>query len=442
MNNPAQKSSETIVNPYVKNLARVLLLYRTERKYHKVKQYRQCGKGEFKVRALDDIKILDLSSGIATSLATMYLASFGAEVTRLESPDGGDVARSWFPAKDGHSYYYNYLNSGKKSMTLDLNSKAGQEIFKKLVPQFDVVCVSSQPGVMEEWGLGYEDLKLLREDLIYASCTPYGLEGPRASKIASSLTVQALGVAMDMTGVEHGYPVSNQPELMEHYAAGYLATGILLAVIERKSTDQGQVVDISLQDSIFSCIEAAPAAASTIGEIQTRKGNFDPSCAPYDSFKTNDGYVTIGVATQAQWEKFCAVMGFQSLLEDPRFATNELRCQDYLTTLRPVLAEILEEWSKFDVEERCRSMGVPCCAVLAVDEICDMPNTIENGFIIEKMSEMLGNMKFPSLPFTLSGTPAEVFTDFAEVGEDTDAYLEAAGLSEDDIQRAHEEHVV
>ena len=394
------------------------------------------------MKALDDIKILDLSSGLASSLALMYLTSFGAEVTKLESPENGDTARNWLPAKDGHSYYYNYLNSGKKSMTLNLDRSEGQEIFKKLLPKFDVICVSSQPGWMEDRGLGYEALKLLKEDLIYASCTPYGLEGPRVKKAASSLTVQALGVAMDMTGVQHGYPVSSRPELMEHYAAGYLATGIMLAVIERKKSGRGQIVDISLQDSIFSCIETAPVAVGMIGEIQTRKGNFDPSCAPYDSFQTKDGYVTIGVATQAQWEKFCSVMEFDSLLEDPRFATNELRCQDYLTGLRPVLAEILIKWSKFDVEKRCRSRGVPCCAVLAIDEICDMPNTIENGFIIEKKSEMLGSMKFPSLPFTLSKTPAEVFADFAETGADTDDCLKAAGLSEEDIAKAHEAHVV
>ncbi len=394
------------------------------------------------MKALDDIKILDLSSGLPSSLALMYLTSFGAEVTRMESPERGDSARSWSPAKNGCSYYYNYLNSGKKSITLNLESPEGQEIFRKILPKFDVICVSSQPGWMEERGLGYENLKLLKSDLIYASCTPYGLKGPHAAKAASSLTVQALGVAMDMTGVQHGYPVSCRPELMEHYAAGYLAAGILLAVIERKNSGKGQIVDISLQDSVFSCIETAPVAVGTIGEIQTRKGNFDPSCAPYDSFRTKDGYVTIGVATQAQWEKFCAVMKFDSLLEVQRFATNELRCRDYLTELRPVLAEKLINWSKFDVEERCRSKGVPCCAVLAVDEISDMPNTVENGFIIEKESKMLGFMKFPSLPFKLSKTPAEVFTDFAERGADTDDCLKAAGLSEEDIRKAYEEHVV
>lgn len=394
------------------------------------------------MKALENIKILDLSSGLASDLALMYLTAFGAEVTQVESPQSGSEERNWEPSRDGTSYYYNYLNSGKKSITLNLESEAGKEIFKKLLPKYDVVCVSSRPGWMEEQGLGYESLKAVKEDLIYASCTPYGLEGTHTEKAASSLTVQALGVAMDMTGVQDGYPVSSQPELMEHYAAGYLATGILLALIERNKSGIGQIVDISLQDSIFSCIETAPVAVSTINEIQTRKGNHDPSCAPYDSFQTKDGYVTIGVATQAQWEKFCDVMELGSLKEDPRYATNELRCRDYLTALRPELAEILKEWSKFEVEKRCRSRGVPCCAVLAVDEICDMPNTIENGFIIEKNSEVLGRVKFPALPFTLSRTPAEIFSDAVEPGEDTESCLREAGFSEDEIREAHEQTAI
>ena len=394
------------------------------------------------MKALENIKILDLSSGLASDLALMYLTAFGAEVTQVESPQSGSEERNWEPSRDGTSYYYNYLNSGKKSITLNLESEAGKEIFKKLLPKYDVVCVSSRPGWMEEQGLGYESLKAVKEDLIYASCTPYGLEGTHTEKAASSLTVQALGVAMDMTGVQDGYPVSSQPELMEHYAAGYLATGILLALIERNKSGIGQIVDISLQDSIFSCIETAPVAVSTINEIQTRKGNHDPSCAPYDSFQTKDGFVTIGVATQAQWEKFCDVMELGSLKEDPRYATNELRCRDYLTALRPELAEILKEWSKFEVEKRCRSRGVPCCAVLAVDEICDMPNTIENGFIIEKNSEVLGRVKFPALPFTLSRTPAEIFSDAVEPGEDTESCLREAGFSEDEIREAHEQTAI
>lgn len=391
---------------------------------------------------LEDIKILDLSNGLTCSLATMYLTSFGAEVTKLEKPESGDSARKWSPSKDEESYYFNYLNSGKKSITVDIEKEEGQKIFKKILPMFDVVCVNSTPGKMEALGLGYEQLKEIKEDIIYASCTPFGLEGPLSCKPAASLTAQAFGVAMDMTGVVDGYPVSSAPALTEHYAAGYLAAGILLAVIDKQTKGIGQVVDISLQDSIFSCIETAPSAASTVGEVQTRKGNFDPSCAPYDSFKTNDGYVTIGVATQAQWEKFCDAMDIGYLKEDPRFLTNEQRCDDYPDSLRAVLAEILENMSKFDIENKCRAQGIPCCAVLAVDEITDMPNTVENGFVLSKESVKLGNVKFPSLPFSLSETPSKVFADAPELGENTDEILKQAGISEDEISVKRQNNIV
>lgn len=375
------------------------------------------------MKALEQVKILDLSQKLTVGLATMYLGGYGAEVTKVELPDGGDHARNWEPKRKEESIYFNYLNGGKKSVTLDIRTAAGKEIFKKLVMQYDVVCVDTEAGYMESLGLGYGDLKALKQDIIYASCSYYGETGAYKNKAASSLTVQAKGVSMDMTGVHEEYPVANGPSIMEHYSAAYVATGIVMALADKELRGIGQKVDIAHLDSIYSCIEAAPAAYSTVGEIHKRKGNFDPSCAPYDTFETKDGYVAIGVATQAQWIGFCEVLGFDALLTDERFADNEGRRDDYMNVLRPVLAEKIGQYSKYEVENKCRTKGIPCCAVLSIPEITDLPNTLENGYITEVTSEKFGQLKYPTIPFALSETPAEPFTDAPELGEHTDMIL-------------------
>ncbi len=385
------------------------------------------------MKALDNIKILDLSQKLTVNLATMYLSRFGAEVTKVEPPEGGDRARSWEPKTAEGSLYFNYLNSGKKSITLDIATKEGAEILKALIPLYDVICIGSEAGYMESLGLGYEDLKTVKSDIIYAAYSYYGETGPYKNKPATSLTAQAKGVAMDMTGVHGQYPVQSAPSVAEHYSAAYIATGIVMALTDKNIRGIGQKIDIALLDSIYSCIEAAPAAYSTVGEVHKRKGNFDPSCAPYDTFETSDGYVAVGVATQLQWLKFCDVLHLDDLKEDPRFADNEGRRTDYMNILRPLLAKKLIKYTKAEIETECRTKGIPCCAVLTIPEITDLPNTIENGYMTTFESKKFGTLKYPSIPFTLSYTIADDFTDAPELGHDTGELLKKTGLDESEL---------
>lgn len=323
-----------------------------------------------------------------------------------------------------HCFFYVLLNGGKKSITLDYTTEQGKEILMKLIQKCDVFCVGEDIPVPERYGLDYETLKKEKADLIYAAYSYFGQDGPMKTKAGSSLVAQARGVAMDMTGVVHEDPCQAAPSIAEHYAAGFFASSIVMALVDKHERGVGQKVDISLQDSIYSCIEAAPAAYSTVGEIHTRKGNFDPSCAPYDTFETSDGYVSVGCATQIQWERFCDVLGFDDLKSDPRFADNEGRRTDYLIKLRPLLAEKIIKMEKGYVEDQCRTQGIPCCAVLNVAEITDMPNTIENHFVKEVESKKFGKLIYPTLPVTLSETPSEIFTEAPMLGEHTKGILE------------------
>lgn len=227
---------------------------------------------------------------------------------------------------------------------------------------------------------------------------------------------------MDMTGMPGGYPVQSGPSIPEHYAAGYLATAMTLALIDREKRGVGQLVDISLQDAMYSCIEAAPVAYSTIGEVQSRKGNDDPSCAPYDTFQTADGYLAVGCAAQDHWERFCDALGFDDLKNDPLCATNDDRVANYASYLRPALAERLLRWEKFDAEKRCRDAKIPCCAVLDVREIVDAENTRVCGFLQQQ-----GDFCFPSMPVILAETPPTYSERVPALGADNDAILSEGG---------------
>lgn len=368
--------------------------------------------------ALDSIRILDLSKKLTVSLATMYLSSYGAEVIKVEPPEG-DPARKWNPKKDGVSVYFNYLNSGKKSIVLDIKTETGIKTLKRILPEFDVICHDMTEQDAKELGIDYESIKEICPDIIYGHYSYFGDGSPMSERKASSLVVQALGVAMDMTGMPGEEPVNLAPSVGEHYSAAYLATGIVMALIDKSSRGIGQKVDISLLDSLFSCIEAAPAAISSIGEIQRRKGNDDPTCAPYDSFKTNDGYVALGVATHQQWLNFCKAMSFEDFEKNPDYLDDAKRLKNYHVDLRPKLAARLEKMSKFEVESKARTLAVPCGAVLNVSEVISMPNTKENNYMTDFISEKLGVIQYPTIPFVLSETKPKDFEDAPELGTDT-----------------------
>ncbi len=386
------------------------------------------------MRSFEGIKVLDLTENLSGNLTTMYLANFGAEVIKVEKPTSGDKSRNWQPQKEGKSLYFAYLNRGKKSITIDIHQQEGIDVLKKLITDVDVICESLGAEFMEKNGLGYEHVQSLNPKIIYASQSYFGHTGPYKKRPGSSCSTQALGVTMDMTGVYGGPPIKSGPSMGEHYTAGYLASGIMLALINKQLTGEGQKVDVSLLDSLFSTIEAASAAYSLLEEIQTRKGNFDPACAPYDTFETNDGFVAIGVANELQWQNLCKhVINMPELIEHPVYYENEGRCKDYLHNLRPILAEYLLTCSKYDIERLCREVGIPSGEVLDVPSIVDHPHIVDNGFLTEMNDKEVGKVKIPTLPIALSETPAILNESAPLLGENTDEVLSGFGFSKETI---------
>lgn len=214
------------------------------------------------MNALENTKILDLSEKQTICLTTLYLSSYGTEVTKVEWPGRLGQSEKLGTDQKGDSLYFNHLNRGKKSIILDITTAEGTEILEKLIPFYDVICVGAEAGYMESLGLGY--------GIIYASYSYYGEVEPYKNKPVSTLTAQVKCVAMDMTGVYNKYPVQYAPSIAEHDSTAYFATGIVMDLIDWNSRGISQKVDIALLDSIYSYIEAAPEVFFT-----KRKGDFE-----------------------------------------------------------------------------------------------------------------------------------------------------------------------
>ena len=307
------------------------------------------------MKPLEGIKVLDFSQVHGASFATMLLTDFGAEVIKVEKVEEGDLLRSLAPKIDDYSVYHAYLNRGKKSMACDIKTEEGKNIIKEMVKHVDVVCENFKYGTMDRLGLGYDVLKEINPKLIYASLTGYGRSGEKKERACFDNTAQAFSSMLDMTGYGGGAPVTMGAQLGNLYGGMHLALGIVLAVINVRKGGEGQMVDVSASDSLFSALEDGMVDIEFNGHKHIRNGNMSQAIAPYDTYATKDGFVSIGVSTDDQWEKFCQVLGLEELMEDPRYATNSLRGEHYLDGgLRDKIEAITLKKTKFEIENAVR----------------------------------------------------------------------------------------
>lgn len=372
------------------------------------------------MKALEGIRVLDFSQVHGASFATMLLADFGAEVIKVENPAGGDLLRTLAPKTDGYSVYHAYLNRGKKSIAVDLKSEEGKDVIKELVRDVDVVCENFRYGTMEKLGLGYGVLSAINPKLVYATLTGYGRFGQKKERACFDNTAQAASSMLDMTGYGGGAPITMGAQLGNLYGGMHLALGIVLAVINVRKGGEGQRVDVSAADSLFSVLEDGMVDIEFNGHQHIRNGNMSQAIAPYDTYATRDGFVSIGVSTDEQWEKFCQALGLAELLEDPRYATNSLRGEHYLDGgLRDKIEAITGKMTKFEIEEILSARKIPCGSVCTAREAMDSEQLKHRQMIIAVPDPVVGEVKMPGIVAKLSATPGEVSKPAPQLGEDT-----------------------
>lgn len=394
-------------------------------------------------KILDGIRIIDFTSGQMGTYGTMLLSDFGAEVIKIEDyKSGGDSMRRRFPKTEKGSAYHAYMNRGKKSVCIDRKTEDGQALILKLIESADVVCDSFPAGELESCGLSYEDACRVKPDIIYASHTGFGKTGPMNNTAGSNLTAEAVSGLMDITGHEGAPPTSHGSRMANQFGGVFFAMSIVSALIARDKTGEGQQIDVSSTDCMFTALEDILVNELFTGEIFVREGNKSRAIAPYDTFKVKDGYVSTAVSTNAQWEKFSEAMDMPELLTDPRFETNETRGENYIKVLQKILSDRLGQMTRQEIEETLRPLNIPSGPVLTVAEAFESEQLNSRNMIVEIEDKALGKLKMPGIPIKMSGIEDKPGGSAPLLGADTKALLLEVGCSEEQLRDLTERTVI
>ncbi len=355
--------------------------------------------------ALAGLRVLDFSRVLAGPFATMMLADFGAEVTKVERPGVGDETRSWGPPYDdrGQATYFQSVNRNKRTIALDLTFDADLERAQALALESDVLVENFRPGVMDRLGLGYEQLRPLRPQLIYCSITGFG-SGAGALLPGYDLLVQALGGLMSITGAPDGEPQKVGVALVDVLAGLFSTVGILAAARHRDATGQGQLIEVSLLSALLGALVNQGSAYTIAGVVPQRMGNAHPSIAPYELLETGDGEMVLAVGNDRQFGALCEVLGIPELASDPRFATNGDRVE-HREALREALLAALRGRPAREWATRLTEARVPAGVVNDIGQAFELARSLGLDPTVSLAREDGGEVSLTRNPVRMSETP-------------------------------------
>ena len=394
------------------------------------------------MRPLDDLFVVDLSRILSGPVCTMLLADMGAEVIKIEPPPLGDDSRQWGPPFiGGISTYFLSINRNKRSVGLNLKTEDGSRVLWKLIERADVVIENFRPGVLEKLGFGYHAISKVNERAVYCSISGFGQTGPYSDRPGYDVIAQGESGMMDLTGYPDGPPAKLGASLADVVAGLYAFQGVLLALLARQKTGKGQLVDVSLLDSMVSTLTYQALIYLTTGRSPQRLGTRHPSIVPYECFKTQDGFVNIAVTNQKQWLNFCQVLGFREIAGDPRFETMEARLANY-DTLKPMIDRALSAMTRTEVMARMSDVGIPAGPINTVGEILEDPQIHAREMVVALTHPEYGPLRLLGIPIKLSDTPGTVEMAPPRFGEHNREVLFKLGYSEADMARFAESGVI
>ncbi len=379
-------------------------------------------RGSMGAPPLAGIRVLDLTRVLAGPFCSMLLGDMGAEIIKLEEPGKGDDTRTWPPFLGGEATYFLSVNRNKKSLTLNLKTSEGQQILRKLIRRSDVLVENFRPGTMERLGFGYEALRRTHPGLIYCSISGFGESGPEASRPGYDLIVQGESGLMDLTGFADGPPVKVGTSIADLVAGMAAAHGIVLALYARQKTGKGQKVEVAMLDVMASLLTYQAGIYFGTGQRPTRRGNQHPSIVPYEVFKAADAYITVGVANNSLWERFCQALGRPELARDPRFETEAQRVANR-EALIPFLNGLLEERPAAEWLERLDKAGVSAGRIKPVAEVCESAHLKARGMIVALPHPKAGTVTVFGVPIRLWTTPGAVVAPPPLLGQHTEEIL-------------------
>ncbi|MEW6556378.1 MAG: CoA transferase [Elusimicrobiota bacterium] len=394
-------------------------------------------------KPLDGIRVLDLSRVLAGPYCSMILGDFGAEIIKIENPDGGDDTRAFGPPFiEGESAYFLSINRNKKSVCINLKEEKGKQIIRDLIPKCDVFLENFRPGTAEKLGFGYLDICSINSKIIYCSISGFGQTGPEKFRPGYDLVVQGMGGIMDLTGPADGSPYKVGVSQADLLSGIYAVQGILLALLAREKTGKGQYVDVAMLDGQISLLTFQAGIYFTTGKIPQRKGNQHPTICPYETFQASDGYINIAIGNDKLWQQFCDLVGLQNIKNEVKFLTNPERVKNrdelFHIIANVIIKKTVNEWLKiFD------DNGIPAGDILSIDKVVEHPQTKARDMIIEMPHPKIGRIKLTGIPVKLSETKGAPQMPPPMLGEHTEEVLKKIiGYNDETIKNLRKENVI
>ncbi len=391
--------------------------------------------------ALAGLRLVDLTENLAGPFCAMLLADMGMDVIKVERPGEGDNQRGQGPFVNGVPLPFTMVNRNKRSVTVNLKHPAGRDVVRRLAEASDVLLESYRPGVMERLGLGYEDLRARNPRLIYASVSGFGQTGPERDRGGFDLIAQAMSGLMSVTGepgrppVKAGYPVTDLG------AGMFCAYGILTALMARERTGVGQRVDTSLLEAGLAWSVWHAAAYLGTGTVPGPLGSAHPLSAPYQAFRTADGYIVLGAGSQSLFRRLCAALDRPELADDPRFATQPDRIAR-VTELATLLEATFSTQPTAAWLEALTAAGIPCAPVASVAEALTHPQAVARGMVFTYEHPKAGRLTGIGNPVKLSATPWAFRRPAPALGEHTEEVLRELGYRSEAIAALRADGVV
>lgn len=375
--------------------------------------------------ALTGVRVLDFTRVLAGPFATMLLADLGADVIKVESPQGDDT-RAWGPpwhgeGADRHSAYYLSVNRNKRSLTLNLKQPGAQRLALALAERAHILVENLKPGGMAAFGLGYDQVRAINPAIVYASITGYGQTGPYHDRPGYDFVIQAQSGLMSITGEPDGPPTKVCVAVSDVFAGLFASTSMLAALRHAEQTGEGQHVDIALLDTQIAALVNIASNALVSGQIPARMGSAHPSIVPYQPFPARDRMFSVAVGNDRQFRALCAVIGHPEWADDARFATNPARVVNR-EALIPLLNDIFATRPASDWVRDLLAAGIPAGKINDVRAALDDPHVRARGLI--HSLEMAGQpLDLVGPPVAFSVTPPTVRLAPPTVGQDSDAVL-------------------
>jgi crotonobetainyl-CoA:carnitine CoA-transferase CaiB-like acyl-CoA transferase len=391
--------------------------------------------------ALEGVMVLDLSRVLAGPFCGMMLGDMGADVLKIEEPEGGDESRTWPPFVAGEAAGYLSMNRNKRNMTLNLKTSAAQDIFKKLVARADVLVENFRTGTMEGFGLGYDILHAINPRLIYCAVSVFGRSGPYKDKAGYEALMQAFSGVMSITGDPAGPPQRCGVSFLDLSTGMMAAYGVMNALFHRERNGTGQRIEVSLFETALSLMSYHAVGYLLEGNVPQRQGSGHPMIVPYQVFRTQDGEIFIVGSNQRLWTRLCQALHREDLLQDARFGSNIARVK-HRDILIPILQDETQQYPTAVLNELLDKAGVPCAPVNTLDKVLSDPQTMARDMVVKIPHPLVPDLKLLGLPIKLSDTSGDVRMPPPLKGQHTEEVLLDLGFSAADIKALRAQQVI